>query len=96
MSTHNQVIDRPGPNSEAILFHQAQAGCRLSLNGLMAKHEGLVQAVVRRQCLSELPFDEALQSFSASGGGGEPVPSSERSSLDLGSKHRPSRPASFG
>ena len=61
MSTHNQVIDRPGPNSEAILFHQAQAGCRLSLNGLMAKHEGLVQAVVRRQCLGELPFDEALQ-----------------------------------
>jgi RNA polymerase sigma factor (sigma-70 family) len=27
----------------------------------MAKHERLVQAVVRRQCLGELPFDEALQ-----------------------------------
>ena len=61
MSTHNQVIDSPGPDTGAILFHQAQAGCRLSLNGLMAKHEGLVQAVVRRQCLGQLPFDEALQ-----------------------------------
>jgi RNA polymerase sigma factor (sigma-70 family) len=27
----------------------------------MAKHEGLVQAVVRRQGLGQLPFDEALQ-----------------------------------
>jgi RNA polymerase sigma factor (sigma-70 family) len=27
----------------------------------MVKHEGLVQAVVRRQCLGELPFDEGLQ-----------------------------------
>ena len=61
MSTHNQVVDSPGPNTGAILFHQAQAGCRLSLNGLMATHEGLVHAVVRRQCLGELPFDEALQ-----------------------------------
>ena len=61
MSTHNQVIDSPGPNSGAILFHQAQAGCRLSLNGLMTTHERLVHAVVRRQCLGQLPFDEALQ-----------------------------------
>ena len=61
MSTQNQVVDSPGPNSGAILFHQAQAGCRLSLNGLMAKHERLVHAVVRRQCLGQLSFDEALQ-----------------------------------
>jgi RNA polymerase sigma factor (sigma-70 family) len=61
MSTQNQVVDSPGSNPEAILFHQARAGCRLSLNGLMAKHEGLVHAVVRRQGLGELPFDEALQ-----------------------------------
>jgi RNA polymerase sigma factor (sigma-70 family) len=61
MSTQNQVVDSPGSNPEAILFHQARAGCRKSLNGLMAKHEGLVHAVVRRQGLGELPFDEALQ-----------------------------------
>lgn len=61
MATHHQVIDSPGPIPGAILFRQAQAGCRVSLNGLMAKHEGLVQAVVRRQCLGDLPFDEALQ-----------------------------------
>jgi RNA polymerase sigma factor (sigma-70 family) len=61
MSTQNQVVDSPGANPEAILFHQARAGCRKSLNGLMAKHEGLVHAVVRRQGLGELPFDEALQ-----------------------------------
>ena len=61
MSTQNQVVDSPGSNPEAILFHQARAGCRVSLNGLMAKHEGLVHAVVRRQGLGELPFDEALQ-----------------------------------
>jgi RNA polymerase sigma factor (sigma-70 family) len=27
----------------------------------MAKHDGLVQAVARRQCLGELPFGEAIQ-----------------------------------
>jgi RNA polymerase sigma factor (sigma-70 family) len=27
----------------------------------MARHDGLVQAIVRRQCLAELPFGEALQ-----------------------------------
>lgn len=61
MSTQNQVVDSPGSNPGAILFHQARAGCRKSLNGLMAKHERLVHAVVRRQGLGQLPFDEALQ-----------------------------------
>lgn len=51
MSTHNQVKDSLDANPEAILFHQVRAGCRVSLNGLMVKHEGLVQAVVRDQCL---------------------------------------------
>jgi len=51
-----------GPDtSEATLFKQAQAGCYRSLNRLMACHDGLVQAVVRRQVLGDLPFTEALQ-----------------------------------
>ena len=43
------------------LFEQAQAGCRTSLNQLMHQHDGLVQAVVRKQYLGDLPFAEALQ-----------------------------------
>jgi len=50
-----------GPASEATLFRQAQAGCLVSLNTLMAHHDGLVQAVVRQQVLGDLPFAEALQ-----------------------------------
>jgi RNA polymerase sigma factor (sigma-70 family) len=46
--------------SEATLFGQAQAGCRTSLDQLMVRHEGLVQAVVRQQVLGHLPFAEAL------------------------------------
>lgn len=45
---------------EATLFHQAQAGCPDCLNALMTRHEGLVQAVVRRQVLGSLPFIDAL------------------------------------
>ena len=50
-------VDAP----EATQFIQAQAGCSESLSQLMARHDGLVQAVVRRQVLGELPFEEALQ-----------------------------------
>ena len=46
---------------EATQFVQAQAGCAESLNQLMARHDGLVQAVVRQQVLGELSFEEALQ-----------------------------------
>ena len=46
---------------EATQFIQAQAGCAESLNQLMARHDGLVQAVVRQQVLNELSFEEALQ-----------------------------------
>jgi DNA-directed RNA polymerase sigma subunit (sigma70/sigma32) len=46
---------------EATQFVQVQAGCRESLNQLMTRHDGLVQAVVRQQVLGELPFEEALQ-----------------------------------
>jgi RNA polymerase sigma factor (sigma-70 family) len=44
----------------ADLFRQAQAGCPDSLNRLMAEHERLVHAVVRKQVLGRLSFAEAL------------------------------------
>lgn len=43
------------------LFRQAQAGCRDCLDELMEKHDGLVHAVVRKQILGDLPYDEAIQ-----------------------------------
>ena len=46
---------------EATLFSRAQGGCARSLDQLMRQHDGLVQAVVRRQVLGDLPFEEALQ-----------------------------------
>ena len=53
-------VGGPG-TSEATLFTRAQGGCARSLDQLMRQHEGLVQAVVRRQVLGDLTFDEALQ-----------------------------------
>ena len=61
MKRRNRTRDGPGTPTEAVLFHQAQAGCRDSLARLMAVHEGLVHAVVRKQVLGILPFSEALQ-----------------------------------
>lgn len=55
------AADIRGSPGEAQVFRQAQAGCRNSLNRLMAEHDGLVQAVVRQQVLDQLPFAEALQ-----------------------------------
>jgi Sigma-70 region 2 len=49
-----------GSRLEATQFRQAQAGCRDSLNLLMARHEGLVHAVVRRYGFGELAFTEAV------------------------------------
>lgn len=47
--------------SEIALFRKAQAGCRESLNRLMAEHDGLAQAAVRRQGLAcTLSFDDLL------------------------------------
>lgn len=60
MRVHFSVVGGPGSATEATLFRQAQAGCRDSLNLLMARHEGLVQALARRQVLGALPFLEAL------------------------------------
>jgi RNA polymerase sigma factor (sigma-70 family) len=61
MCIHNHTESGFGPPTEAALFYQAQAGCRDSLNQLMAQHEGLVQVVVRQQVLGDLTFNEALQ-----------------------------------
>lgn len=47
--------------TEVTLFEQAQAGCKLSLNELLQRHEGLVHLVVQRQWLLTLPYEEALQ-----------------------------------
>lgn len=61
MNRRRQTTDGLGGHTEAALFRQAQAGCRDSLARLMAKHEGLIHAVVRKQVLGDLPFAEALQ-----------------------------------
>ena len=60
MSVRNPATSGSGAVSEATLFQQAQAGCQDSLNALMARHEGLVQTLVRRQVLGDLSFAEAL------------------------------------
>src|SRR5512139_1003805 len=54
------AVGGPGWTPEATLFRQAQAGCRDSLNLLMARHEGLVHAVVRRYGFGDLAITEAL------------------------------------
>jgi len=61
MHIHNRAMGGPGALSEAALFQRAQAGWPDSLNALMRRHDGLVQAVVRQQVLGDLPFAEALQ-----------------------------------
>jgi RNA polymerase sigma factor (sigma-70 family) len=60
MRTRTQAVGGPGSTSEATLFRQAQAGCRDSLNRQMARHEGLVHAVVRRYGFGDLAITEAL------------------------------------
>jgi RNA polymerase sigma factor (sigma-70 family) len=61
MHVYKQSTGGPAMRSGATRFRAAQAGCRESLNRLMAEHEGLVHAVVRRQVLGDLSFAEALQ-----------------------------------
>ena len=50
-----------GVQSEALLFGQAQAGCRDSLNALMERHARLIPYVVNRQNRWGLAYEEALQ-----------------------------------
>ena len=61
MRTQIHDVGGPGIASEATLFQQAQAGRSDSLNALMTRHDGLVQAIVRQQVLGDLPLAEALQ-----------------------------------
>jgi RNA polymerase sigma factor (sigma-70 family) len=61
VSTHKRSGLGGSTLPEATQFIQAQDGCAESLNQLMTRHDGLVQAVVRQQVLGELPFEEALQ-----------------------------------
>jgi RNA polymerase sigma factor (sigma-70 family) len=60
MCSRTQAVGGPRSTPEATQFRQAQAGCRDSLNRLMARHDGLVQAVVRRYGFGELAFAEAV------------------------------------
>ena len=61
MSTQTHEMGGPSSITEATRFQQAQAGCSASLNELMERHDGLVQAVVRQQVLGDLPYAEAVQ-----------------------------------
>jgi RNA polymerase sigma factor (sigma-70 family) len=60
MHTTSRQGDDPAPLPDADLFRRAQAGCADSLNQLMAEHDRLVYAVVRRQVLGALPIVDAL------------------------------------
>lgn len=61
MNHTKEATGDPGQPTGAALFRRAQGGCRNSLARLMAAHEGLVHAVVRKQALGHLPFAEAVQ-----------------------------------
>jgi len=60
MSTFTLCTAVPARATTADLFGRAQAGCPDSLNHLMAEHDRLVHAVVRKQVLGPLSFVEAL------------------------------------
>jgi len=57
----SEPLQKDDSKNGAALFEQAQGGCRQSLNLLMARHEGLVHAVIRQQYLGDLPYEQALQ-----------------------------------
>ncbi len=61
MHTHNHVLvaDSLRWISEAVLFEQAQTGCRVCLNRLMARHERLIPFVMRLQTLHFSPGPSA-------------------------------------
>jgi RNA polymerase sigma factor (sigma-70 family) len=61
MQPQQNKMDGSSLPTGAVLFQQAQAGCRESLNCLAEMHDGLVYAVVRRQVLGDLSYAEALQ-----------------------------------
>lgn len=61
MCRHKGSGDGLGKRTGTVLFRQVQAGCRDCLDELMKEHDGLVHAVVRKQVLGALPYDEAIQ-----------------------------------
>jgi RNA polymerase sigma factor (sigma-70 family) len=61
MERMEEEADGSSKQAEAILYKQAQAGCRDSLNILLEQNEGLVWYVVKRQHLWGLPMEEAGQ-----------------------------------
>jgi len=60
MSTSTLSKAVPARTTTADLVRCAQAGCPDSLNHLMAEHDRLVHAVVRKQFLGRLSFADAL------------------------------------
>jgi RNA polymerase sigma factor (sigma-70 family) len=61
MSVHHGKSRGLGCRTEATLYHQAQRGSRSALDRLMAQHEGLVHAILRRYGSGPLSYPEALQ-----------------------------------
>jgi RNA polymerase sigma factor (sigma-70 family) len=61
MDSRSRTVDGPGRQTGVVLFQQAQAGCRDSLERLMAAHEALVHHIVRQQALGCLSYGEAVQ-----------------------------------
>ena len=61
MSVQHCKTRGPGCAPEATLFHQAQNGNRQALNHLMAQHDGLVHAIIRRYGSGPLSYTETLQ-----------------------------------
>jgi RNA polymerase sigma factor (sigma-70 family) len=61
MSVPRRTTRGLGSTPEATLFQQAQCGNQLALNQLMARHDGLVHAVLRRHGSGLLSYEEALQ-----------------------------------
>ena len=57
----NSAVPATQEQARRAQFRQAQAGCRECLNELMEQHDGLVHAVVRKQILGDLLYDEAIQ-----------------------------------
>jgi RNA polymerase sigma factor (sigma-70 family) len=61
MSFHRGKTRGLGSTPEATLFHQAQSGNPQALNRLMAHHDRLVHAIIRRHGLGPLSYADTLQ-----------------------------------
>lgn len=54
-------IVHPSPSNGPAAFACAQAGCRVCLDALMRRHEGLVHHILRRQVCGDAAYDDLLQ-----------------------------------